>query len=278
MVDWGCMKKLLLLLLFIPLTLSGLTDAETRFLKTYVPIEHFSQWYKVSKFGHNDGVTTTLEPLCLTGVYKTPTSGVALEILSSSANDDAVGTGARTVSVQGLGSDWTLLEEIVTMDGTTPVDLVNTFTRVFSLMVLTTGTYATQTQGSHAGTITLREDGGGDTWAQITLQEGFPTSTSQIGVYTVPDGWKAWLLNKKVSIDANQAVNLYLFVREKADENPGGPMVLLEQDDSLIEPFERDYMIPQGPFEGPCDIGFMADTAAGTGNVSVDFELIVFKD
>ena len=63
-----------------------------------------------------------------------------LSVVSASANDASGGTGARTVEIQGLDSNWNLLTETVTMNGLTPVVTTQEhFLRVFRARVVTAG-------------------------------------------------------------------------------------------------------------------------------------------
>ncbi len=73
-----------------------------------------------------------------------------VEVASTSTNDDGdpVGTGARTVSVQGLDASGNAQSETVTMNGQTEVATSNTFSAIFQLVVLTVGS-----TNSNVGTI-----------------------------------------------------------------------------------------------------------------------------
>jgi len=73
-------------------------------------------------------------------------------VLSSSVLDTSAGTGARTINVMGLDANYVLQSEIVTLNGVTPVNTVNTFIRVHSASIQTAGS-----GGVNAGTITVRQ-------------------------------------------------------------------------------------------------------------------------
>ena len=111
----------------------------------------------IHKFGANDAVGTTYEPITGSGLYQTPTGLVSLEVVSSSANDAAAGTGARTVTIYGINDtngSWTEDTETVTMNGTTAVALTKQWRRVYRVRVTTSGTYGSATASSHNSTIT----------------------------------------------------------------------------------------------------------------------------
>jgi len=63
-----------------------------------------------------------------------------LRCISSSANDDAAGTGARTLTVTGLNSSFIETTDVITMDGTTSVSGDVQFSRVNSGVITTAGT------------------------------------------------------------------------------------------------------------------------------------------
>ena len=69
-----------------------------------------------------------------------PTSAAALSVVSTSTDDDAGGTGALTVLVQGLDTNYKPVSDTVVLDGTTPVVTTQTYLRVNSAQVQTAGT------------------------------------------------------------------------------------------------------------------------------------------
>ena len=82
----------------------------------------------VNLIGYNPSVSTTASTIWSGGAtsYVQLTTGTALEVVSASANDAAAGTGARTVRVTGVDSSYLPFTEVLTLNGTTPVPLVNT--------------------------------------------------------------------------------------------------------------------------------------------------------
>jgi hypothetical protein len=244
---------------------------------TRVVLGDVAGWSHVRKFGARDDVGTSPTVVATAGTYQSPTTAQALEILSSDANDTAAGTGARTVTIIGLDENWEEQSETVTMNGTTAVDLANTYTRVYRMFVATSGTYATATASSHAGTITLRGDGGGDTWATIVLESGVATGQSQIAVYSVPAGKRAYIIGRQFSVETNKSVTIQFYRRDAADtvSAPYSPMRVIELDRGINDTAERTYPAPVGPFTGPCDIGYFANTSSGTADVSINFNLLL---
>lgn len=231
----------------------------------------------VNKIGYNPAVGTSFVPVATAGVYQTPTADTSLELLSSDANDTSAGTGARTVLVEGINLAGTELAETVTMNGVTPVVLSNSFFRVYKVSVATSGTYASASAGSHAGTIILRASGGGATWATIAVEAGFALGQSQIGVYTVPSGKQGYILQLSVSIESNKAVDVHLFKRNGANtvSAPYTPMTLIEEFQGLTGSIVFPYVAPVDSLSAFTDVGFMAKVATGTAAVEVNFQLLL---
>ena len=132
-------------------------------------------------------VPETLSPVG--GLLTFRDTAAVIEVVSSSADDDSAGTGARTIRVDGLDANWDMLSETVTLDGTTPVTTTGEFIRINAVEVTTVGTGRT-----NAGDITLRDAGAGATRSYIATGRG----RAETGMVSVPrnhmmlgDGWYA---------------------------------------------------------------------------------------
>lgn len=119
------------------------------------------------------------------GTYLFPTGPIALEVLSTSANDTAAGTGAQVVQLELLDASYNTVLQLVNMNGLTPVAVPGgPYMRVQIASVATAGSL-----GGNAGTITVRTAAAGPTHEQI-----LPTdSVSRSGKYTIPAGFRASL-------------------------------------------------------------------------------------
>jgi len=147
---------------------------------------------KVNKFGHNPAVTDGDDVWGGGGVYDFyPTTAQSMEILSTSANDTNAGTGAWTVIVYGLDSNWEEINETVTMNGTTPVALANTYIRMFRGVVLTAGTVET-----NVGDISVEIVGSATQAIFIGALDG----QTQHAIYTTPAGKTSYFLKGYVGI------------------------------------------------------------------------------
>lgn len=137
----------------------------------------------INIIGYNPSVSTTASTLWSGGAtsYAQLTSGAAMEVVSGSANDTAAGTGARTVLVEGLDSNYVPFSETVTLNGVTPVPLTNTSAIAINRTIVVTA-------GSglvNAGNIDVRVISGGAIKSRIqALAESRGRSADF--VFTVP--------------------------------------------------------------------------------------------
>lgn len=101
---------------------------------------------EVETYGHNPDIDTTSFPEDIWdrgGIYVPPTVAQTIRVYSSgagAANDTAAGTGARTIEVTGHNAAGEEVSETFTMNGTTAVYSVSTWTAVYGMRVLTAGT------------------------------------------------------------------------------------------------------------------------------------------
>lgn len=129
-----------------------------------------------------------------------------LEVVSSNANDTAAGTGARTCFIQGLDSSLNTISETVTLNGTTPVQTVNTYFRVNRGFTPTNGTYG----GANIGNITIRVTGGGSTQAYIPAADGRIAMTH----FTVPAGKKFLLRSVDMVSESTKPTTFKVYIKQ----------------------------------------------------------------
>lgn len=137
----------------------------------------------VHKFGHNLDVNGVFETIWSVGNnYSYLSAATVLKISSSDTNDTSAGTGARTVYVQGLDSNYNQLEETVTLNGQTAVDTTNSFIRIFRMEVLTAGSGKKNAGIIYAGTGTITAGVPANKYASIPI--GY--NQTMMAVYTTP--------------------------------------------------------------------------------------------
>jgi hypothetical protein len=117
-----------------------------------------------SKTGYNGDVGTTEEDMWpVGGSYVFPAAAIQMEVVSSSANDDAAGTGIQSVRIDYLDNNYLEAFEVVDMSGL----VANT---TVAVNILRVNGFRAQTAGTGAkaaGNITLRTAGGGTTYSYI---------------------------------------------------------------------------------------------------------------
>ncbi len=138
----------------------------------------------VRKFGSNRDIDSGSVPESIWsvgGLYPWQDTAVSLEVVSDDAADDGapLGTGAQTVTVQGLDENFEPKEETITMNGTTAVNLAGSWLRVFRAWVETAGSVKT-----NVGTISIQVQGAGAKQAAIEPDLGQTT----MAIYTIPAG------------------------------------------------------------------------------------------
>ena len=93
------------------------------------------------KFGYNEDIDTASAEVIAEfgGGMNYLTTSETLDIVSTSANDDIVGTGVRQVVIFGVDENWDTVTEVVDMDGTTTVTTSNSFIGVNRMTIFTSG-------------------------------------------------------------------------------------------------------------------------------------------
>lgn len=129
-----------------------------------------------------------------------PSAALSMEVVSDSANDTSAGTGARTVSIGYLTSDYTAKSVVLVLNGLTPVALPEPVLRVNTLVVVSSGTRG----NNNAGNLSVRAAGGlGATYKYLTPGVGFERSS----LYTVPKGSSFDLISMMFCINRTDTVD-----------------------------------------------------------------------
>jgi hypothetical protein len=154
----------------------------------------------IFKFGNNSDINGALETIWSRGgLYVYPTSAIQMKVSSSSANDAALGTGAQTVSVQGLDQNYNEVAETVTLTGQTEVLTTNTFIRVFRAFVITAGSGGTAAGTIYVGTGTVTAGVPATVYAEIALGDNQTT----MATWTVPAGYTFFVYRGTFSAASN---------------------------------------------------------------------------
>jgi hypothetical protein len=146
----------------------------------------------VNMFGYNADVDTAIETVWPEGgVLTRPAAALAMTVSSSSADDDAAGTGARTVVIQGLDANYNEVSETVELDGQTAVTMATEMIRVTYMFVASAGSGNTAAGTIYVGTGTVTS--GVPATIYNTIGLGFNASLTCS--YTVPAGHTGYVVS-----------------------------------------------------------------------------------
>lgn len=226
----------------------------------------------VRKFGFNGSIGTATEVVAATSSVTFPWLSTATTVrikAGGDANDDAAGTGVRTVRVEGLDSSFLpATADLTTAGASASAASVQTFIRIFRAYGLTTGTY----HGANADDIVLENGAGGTDLVTIVAERG----KSQIGAYTVPANKTAYLTSWRAIVEGSKQANVRLMQYQNADTvaAPFDCQRLISQFGGLqgfaVEEFESYEVIPE-----KTDIWLEAEALSGTAIVSGEFSLLL---
>jgi hypothetical protein len=158
---------------------------------------HYAQF----KFGFNPDVDDSLETVWAEGgLYSYIETATVLKVSSSSTNDTAAGTGARTVTLFGLDANYAEIGETVTLNGQTAVNSTKTYLRINRMVVNTAGSGGQNAGVIYAGTGTVTTGVPANKYATIAVGD----NQTLMALWTVPADHTAYLLKKDVDVATTQ--------------------------------------------------------------------------
>ncbi|MHC4707896.1 MAG: hypothetical protein ACYS8I_12525, partial [Planctomycetota bacterium] len=205
-----------------------------------------------------------------------------VRVKAGNVADTAAGAGAREITVQGIDSSFDeITEAIATAGGSASSDSTNTFWRVHRAWVSSAGTYG----GANTGAVTI-EDGnpGGTDILTIAAGEG----QSQDAIWTVPDGFTAYLMGITANVDAAVEADIAIYTRSSMNDAASAPFSskrLRHYIDGLkgsyhFSPYTAMALGDSSGsgMSGRTDIWAEAQGGAGGTEVCVDMEIIVINN
>lgn len=114
-----------------------------------------------------------------------PTAARIHQVVSSSTNDDVGQSGVTKIHVEGLDGDYNLVEEDVTMDGTTNVATLLSYRSIYDIHAVAPDSDTV----TNAGIIKLTAD----TDNTVTIRMNVGNNHSQHGIYQIPAGHSAFM-------------------------------------------------------------------------------------
>ena len=153
------------------------------------------------KFGFNADVDDSLETVWAQGgLYSYLASASVLKVSSSSTADTSAGTGARTVELSGLDTNYDEISETVTLNGQTAVNTTNEFLRINRMVVRSAGTGGQNAGVIYAGTGTVTTGVPANKYATIAIGD----NQTVMALWTVPRGYTAYLLQTDITVATTQ--------------------------------------------------------------------------
>lgn len=225
-------------------------------------------------FGYNADVDTSEESVWPDGgLVPHPAAASVLKISSSDTNDDGdpVGTGARTVYIEGLDGDYNVVSETVTLNGQTEVNTTNSYLYVNQFYVLTVGSGGSNAGVIYAGTGTVTAGVPAVVYDLIAV--GYNNRTT--AHYCVPAGYTGYMVEGQFS--AGQASGSTAVTGFLKQHGPDGILrvgaVSTVNNGTAEYVFDPPYVIPEKNCVGASAIG-----ASNNNAVSAFFNIILIKN
>ena len=192
----------------------------------------------VLKFGRNEAVSSVEEDIwSVGGIYPFSTAAEAVRVKAGgNAADNARGSGARAVMIEGLDQNWTEASEVVTLAGSRASAPTQTrFIRVYRTYVTDVGTYC----GNNIGNINIESTTSLGTLCRIAAGIG----QSQMAIYTIPAGKTGYLKRLHLVTENSANGNFRIWQRKNADDvtAPFSGKRLVFATDNLNRLFQVEY-------------------------------------
>jgi hypothetical protein len=187
-------------------------------------------------------------------------------------NDTAAGTGARTITVQGLDENWNEAEEDLTLAGASAsASTTTTFIRINRVFVKTVGAYG----GSNTGIIRIE-----DTAATVGVLAHIPAElgTTFQSIYAVPANKTAYITEIKTSVGESDSADVRMW--RVQDGSLTFPVKKYESTVEDFSGYQPDKLETYLKFTEKETIGFDAIriTGQGTARISVEFDFILLDN
>lgn len=222
----------------------------------------------VFKFGFNPDINGTEETVWdHGGIYPYPAAAIQMSVSSSSVNDTAAGTGARTVFVAGLDANYNEISETVTLNGQTPVLTSALFLRVNRAFVVSAGSGGTAAGDIYVGTGVVSAGVPATVYARIRLGD----NQTLMAVWTVPAGYTGYIL--KGNIGTGTANNNQYIVARLVQRPLGGVFRTAAKVTLQTGEIAFDFVFPV-PFAEKTDIEARAFSSGANNLVFADFFII----
>lgn len=201
-------------------------------------------------------------------VYSYLSVASVLTLSSTSVNDTALGTGARTVQIRGLDANYARISEVVTLNGQTGVSTVNSYLRVYGVTSVTVGSTGNNEGTVYAGTGAIVAGVPANKYVIV-----LPTdNNSFLGVYTTPAGCTAFVVQAAFSIGKGKDVEHSTWVR------PFGGIMRKSRNGYLFEnvvaqSFNNPLVLPE-----KCDVEVRGKASAANMEMAINFDIVLVEN
>ena len=206
-------------------------------------------------------------------LYTYPAAATVMKVSSSSANDTAAGTGARTVYVSGLDSAGAEAVEVVVLNGQTAVSTATVFYRIFSVLVLTAGSGATAAGTIYIGEGTVTAGVPATIYGQIVNDN----NRTLMAMFTIPAGYTGYVTSAFASTGGNSGSADYTNI-SFASRTYGGVFAIGGRSTLQQGSVGTTDIVYSNGIPAWTDIEIRASGSAGTNRVSATFTILYIKN
>lgn len=227
--------------------------------------------FAVHKFGFNPNQVNSLATVWDGGgLYPWQTIAEVVSVVSDDADDAFGGIGAQTIKILGLDWNWNLADEIVEMDGLTPVITKTRFLRIYRALVPPLEDVdgnPVAGQGDAAGTISFTQG------AAVRAQIVSGNNQTLMSIYTVPAGYTGFMMHGSAGVGSGKEATVKYFVRPYLGVFNLGYIVQLFENNE-----QRPFVIPQRIDEKTdIDVRAISESTSGIG-VSSNFDIALVRN
>ncbi len=201
----------------------------------------------------------------MTGRYPFPTSAAQMTIVSTSADDNIAGTGARVMLVRGNLSDNTEQFESVLLNGTTSVITTNSYFRINNIIIVSAGS-----DEKNQGIITLKN--GTDILAQINIGNNL----SRTAIYSTPKDTKVLLRNASLLTGkgGNGVAILHVFLSSLGNIDLSVADIKSYQNQIALSSGQSPFLVPEG---SDTEVTGYSEEGTGNSELGVLLELLIVE-
>ena len=221
-------------------------------------------WIAVTIIGDNESVSTTEGT-----VWEAPTIGgdnrvtfpeaASVAVASTDAADTSAGTGARTFLITGLDASNNVQTPIVTMNGTTEVNLPGTWNAINGVVMLSAGSGGINAGNVWVGAQGTFTSGKPSTGNQYNVVRAAAGGVSETAAYRVPANCTLYQRHVYLDGEGNKDIEF----KFNGQTTLGGPVLVLYRAtiSGNLNDFNADLAVPGA--EAGTTIEMTAETASG---------------